>query len=103
MEPIRSQYEDDPDMMEIVLEFAAELPERANEIERVLAAGDFDQLKTLAHQLKGAGGGYGFPKITEVAGELEHSLKEGTRGEPIKAHCAALTAVLRAVVAGKGD
>jgi len=103
MEPIRSVYENDPDMLEIVREFAAELPARANELEGTLSAGDMKTLKTLAHQLKGAGGGYGFDAITQTAASLEHALKEGTTEAVIKERCALLCETLRAVVIGEGS
>src|SRR6516164_4111740 len=67
MASIRSTYESDPDMLEIVREFASELPARIAKLEAHLAAGELRELQTLAHQLKGAGGGYGFPQIIERA------------------------------------
>ena len=103
MDPIRSIYENDPDMLEIVREFAAELPARANELEGTLSSGDLKALKTLAHQLKGAGGGYGFDPITETAAGLEHALKEGASEAVIKERCALLCETLRAVVIGEGS
>lgn len=98
MEPIRSVYEDDPDMLDIVREFAAELPDRAAELRELLASGDMDQLQTVSHQLKGAGGGYGFAEITEKAASLEQSVKEGADLALIKERCAALCETLQAVV-----
>ncbi len=98
MDPVRSIYEDDPDMMEIVREFAAELPDRAAALESALQAGDHDQLRTLAHQLKGAGGGYGYPQITEVCGALEQALRDGCEVAVLKERTAAACALLRAVV-----
>jgi len=100
MEPIRSIYEDDPDMVEIVQEFAAELPERAAEIEKTVAAGDLERLRTLSHQLKGAGGGYGFDRITEVSAELEDAVKAEAGEEVIREKAVQLCEVLRAVVVG---
>ena len=69
MDPIRSSYESDPDMLEIVCDFARELPVRAARLEALLEARSYSDLQTLAHQLKGAGGGYGFAQITAVADE----------------------------------
>ena len=60
MDPIRSIYEDDPDMLEIVCEFARELPARVRSSRRCSQPRACAELQTLAHQLKGAGGGYGF-------------------------------------------
>jgi HPt (histidine-containing phosphotransfer) domain-containing protein len=97
MDPIRSTYEADPDMLEIVREFAHELPERIARVESLLAARAFSELQTLAHQLKGAGGGYGFPIITEVAASLERALKTGEAEPVVKDRAAELCATLRAV------
>ena len=98
MGPIRSTYEDDPDMLEIVREFAGELPARVAKLESHLAAGEMRELQTLAHQLKGAGGGYGFPLITELAASLESALKQGADEAVVKDRTAALCSTLRAVV-----
>jgi HPt (histidine-containing phosphotransfer) domain-containing protein len=98
MDPIRSTYEADPDMLEIICEFASELPARAETLEALLAARAFAELQTLAHQLKGAGGGYGFNQITDFAARLELALKSGAPEPVIKDRAAELCAILRAVV-----
>ncbi len=97
MEAIRSMYEDDPDMLEIVQEFAAELPRRVEDLQSCLASGELDQLQTLAHQLKGAGGGYGFGAITDAAGLLEQALKERGDAALLKERTQGLCDVLLAV------
>lgn len=98
MGSIRSAYESDPDMLEIVREFASELPARVAKLEAHLAAGEMRELQTLAHQLKGAGGGYGFPQITELAASLEAALKQGAGAPVVKDRAVALCACLRDVV-----
>ena len=103
MEPIRSTYEDDPDMLELVREFVSELPERIGKIEERMAAADWTELQTVAHQLKGAGGGYGLQPITDRAGELEQALKEGQNDAAVKDLVSALCEVLRAVHVGEAD
>jgi HPt (histidine-containing phosphotransfer) domain-containing protein len=98
MDPIRSTYEADPDMLEIVCDFARELPARTALLETLLHSRAFAELQTLAHQLKGAGGGYGFARITEDAARLEQALKSGAAEPEIKDRAADLCATLRAVV-----
>jgi HPt (histidine-containing phosphotransfer) domain-containing protein len=39
---------------------------------------DQEALTRLAHQLKGAAGGYGFAPISAAAGQLEHALRDGS-------------------------
>ena len=73
-EPLYSQMAGDEDMMELVRYFVDELKVRVTALTAALDAGDAAALRTLAHQLKGAAGGYGFPSISEVAGVLESEL-----------------------------
>ena len=97
MDAIRSTYEHDPDMLEIVREFVAIAVCRAEELEQHLRAGDLASLRTLAHQLKGSGGGYGFDLITEQAADLETSLQSGTDAAAVKDKCGVLCETLRAI------
>jgi CheY-like chemotaxis protein len=61
----------DPAFAALVQTFVGGLQDRANAIERSMAAGDLDRVARLAHQLKGTAGGYGFQTLTEAAAELE--------------------------------
>jgi HPt (histidine-containing phosphotransfer) domain-containing protein len=94
---IRSLYADDPDMAEIIEEFAADAPERAARLERLLASEETKELRTLAHQLKGAGGGYGFPQVTEAAAKLERAVLDGADPSELKTHCECLCELLRSL------
>jgi CheY-like chemotaxis protein len=71
---IVSTFQDDPEMAELVEMFVGSLPERVTALENTHAAGDLADLARTAHQLKGAGGGYGFLQITEAAERLETAL-----------------------------
>ncbi|MFH1420039.1 MAG: Hpt domain-containing protein [Planctomycetota bacterium] len=70
-----SELATDPDMAELIEMFVDELPDRVGAIEQTLTEQDFDTLKSLAHQLKGAAGGYGFPTITDAAKAIEATAK----------------------------
>lgn len=74
--PIRSEFADDGDMAELVQQFVSELPARASDIAEAIRDARFEQVRRAAHQLKGAGAGYGFPQISEVAGRIERQLIE---------------------------
>jgi len=73
--PIRSTFASDPDMRELVEFFVQEMPGRITSLRKAFDAAELSDLTRLAHQLKGASGGYGFPSIGAKAGELESALK----------------------------
>ncbi len=73
-EPIRSAFSDDPEMAEIVVRFVAHLPAQVGALEA--AAADGAALRTLAHQMSGAAGSFGFPQISAAAARLEAALEE---------------------------
>lgn len=73
-QPIISQFAHDPDMREIVEAFVQEMPERVESINAFWRDQQLDELRRAAHQLKGAGGGYGFPTVSQAADRLEQSL-----------------------------
>ena len=56
---------------EIVTQFVNGLNERVARMEEAIRVADFDALRVAAHQLKGSGGGYGYPILTERAAQLE--------------------------------
>ncbi|GIW74263.1 MAG: hypothetical protein KatS3mg103_0785 [Phycisphaerales bacterium] len=74
-EPIFSVFEHDPDMAEIVAMFVEEMPQRMADLHAAVEAGDVQAATRLAHQLKGAAGGYGFDVLGEVAAATEQTLK----------------------------
>ena len=60
-----------PRMAKLVEKFLAKLDDRMSAIRAAADAQDAQQLKVLAHQLKGAAGGYGFPAISDAARSIE--------------------------------
>jgi PAS domain S-box-containing protein len=75
-DPIRSTYAQMPMMKKIIDEFVADLPARAREIREQLSTQQLDQLRRTTHQLRGAGGGYGFAELTELATRVEQAVKD---------------------------
>jgi PAS domain S-box-containing protein len=96
-----SDFRHDSDMMEIVGEFVSKLPERLAEMRQAAENGLWDRLQRMAHQMKGAGGGYGYSALTEVARELETHAK-GRDREAAVLDLAALTGLCRSIQAGVG-
>lgn len=89
----RSDFADDPDMTEIVALFVSEIPQRMQAMHAALAEGDIERLRTLAHQLKGAAGGYGFPKLGDAAALIDRGIKEGCDANVLRSRLGMLAAV----------
>lgn len=75
--PVRSELADDPDFHELLEEFGAALPQRREALLEAHRGGAYDVLRSRAHQLKGAGGGFGFPRLSELAADLELACAAG--------------------------
>lgn len=69
--PLQSTLSSDPDMAELVQFFVDEMNDRIDAIQSAAQGNDLGQLRVVAHQLKGAGSGYGFEPITNSAASLE--------------------------------
>lgn len=72
---LRSNMANDPEIGELVSQFVDELPQKVEDLLSALRAGDAIRVRTLAHQLKGAAGGYGFPTIGRAAQRVEECLR----------------------------
>jgi hypothetical protein len=68
--PIRSQFADDADFREILEPFVHAIPQRCRLLAELHRSGSLEELGRQAHQLKGAGGGYGFSEISAAGAEL---------------------------------
>jgi len=76
-EAIESELlKEDPCFAEIVIPFVEGLSDRLRKMQEQLRSGDFEGLRTLAHQLKGSGGGHGFPILSEKAAHLEQAARQ---------------------------
>ncbi len=73
---IRSELvRDDAALADIVMKFVAGLSDRISRMQDAIRAADYEALRTAAHQLKGSGGGFGYPILTECAAQLEKHAK----------------------------
>lgn len=72
---VYSEFAADPEYRELLEMFDEALPERRRSLTDAFRVGNFQELLTLAHQLKGAGGGFGFPGLTDFAAVLEEACK----------------------------
>lgn len=78
---VRSTLRDEPGMGELVDYFVGTMPEKIAGLLTTLERGSVDDLRRLAHQIKGASGGYGFDVLGDAAGRVEAA---AARGEPVE-------------------
>ena len=96
--PIYSKHKDDTEMRPLITEFTRGLTEYIEELRDANAQGDYELLEYISHKLKGSGDGYGFPMISEHAGELLNALnREMADIEDIRQQANELIAVLNRV------
>ena len=69
--------DEDEEMAELRADFAQRLPVIAGELDTAMDAGDEVQVRHIAHQLKGAAGGYGYPALSAVAHRVEEAARHG--------------------------
>lgn len=98
--PIYSPLGADPDFSDLVDMYVDEMPERATRLQELFAAAAWDDLRRLAHQIKGAAGSYGFGQITPAAGRLEMSIMQAHSPAVIEAELEALLSLCHAIRAG---
>ena len=76
-EPILSSLlNEEPDLVELVQLFTKKLPEYVNKIKTAITDSDWPTATLVSHQLKGNGGGYGFPMVSEIASKIESHIEK---------------------------
>jgi DNA-binding response OmpR family regulator len=94
---LRSEFADEREMKEVLADFVEGLPAHVRAIEEQLAAGDARALRREVHQLKGAGGGYGFPAVTDAAARAEKQLSAGVTLDAVARQVQELLELLRSI------
>lgn len=68
---------EDPEFKAMADEFRNDLTRRIDSMREAIRDSDWTLLESLAHQLKGAAGGFGFTELSEASGSLETTLRSG--------------------------
>jgi signal transduction histidine kinase/HPt (histidine-containing phosphotransfer) domain-containing protein/ActR/RegA family two-component response regulator len=84
-------------MQHAVAAFVSRLPQRVNSLVTLSASQEMDELRRLVHQLKGAGAGYGFPKITDAAKKAETLIKATAQCQEVQTAVDELIELIRSV------
>jgi PAS domain S-box-containing protein len=106
---ISSQFAGDPQLTDILPGFVERLPTQLESLCKALEEERLEDAERLAHRLKGAGGSYGYPTLSEVAKSLELAAKARDLGGAaaalagIKEVCTAIQAGWAGDTAGVGQ
>lgn len=85
---VSNLLQEDPELAGLIEQFIDALPGLVDDFAATIARQDWIKLRKLAHDMKGIGGGYGYPLLSELAermgmrvhneqvGELESDLRE---------------------------
>src|SRR5262245_20796355 len=92
--PCYSALSGDPEMTELLAQFVSELPLRLAEIRQAAQGHNLPEVRRLAHQLRGAGGSYGFPLLTTAAARVEDIAREQTSIKELRGALDQLTAIV---------
>ncbi len=76
IEKERSNHLNDPEFQIILQQFIKELPDTIAKMVQFHQQKNWLELKSLAHQLKGVAGGYGYPEVGVIAGRIQSCLEE---------------------------
>jgi histidine phosphotransfer protein HptB len=75
---IYSEFADDEEFQELIELFVNAIPHKREQLSLFHNSNDIEHLQRIAHQLKGAAGGYGFPGLTDVSASLESACKNNS-------------------------
>ncbi|WP_337288539.1 Hpt domain-containing protein [Candidatus Methylomirabilis sp.] len=86
----------DEELADLIPEFLENRRRDVEQITRMVQEGKYEDLTRLGHTMKGTGGGYGFPEISEIGREIEEASARGDR-MTITTLCERLAAYLATV------
>ena len=100
-DPLVSEFAGDDEMADLLRQFADGLAETCRQLGRSLGEGDAATVRRIGHQLKGTGGGYGYPALSEAGERLEEAVvAAGAITDAVRAAAADVMVLCRRARAG---
>jgi CheY-like chemotaxis protein/HPt (histidine-containing phosphotransfer) domain-containing protein len=100
-QPLLSYLADDPEMGPLIEKFLSKLAPKIQNMSEFLLNNRLDELATLAHQLKGAGGSYGFPTISDAARDVEKQSRSRDDMDQLRESVEELSRLCRQAMGGQ--
>ncbi len=101
--PISSQFDQDEDLADLIPMFIDELETRVQQLRDAFEAEDSHTLREVAHKVRGAAGGYGFPDLTDFAGQVEDAIRSGASTAEVHEELGELLGLCQAAIQGRSD
>ncbi len=98
--PLSSTFAGDEGYLPLLREYVGELPKRFNGIRSAIRDRNLIRVAAEAHKLRGTGGMYGYPELSEAAGYLEDASRERQTLSLIEELVDALELVIKRIKAG---
>ncbi len=80
---VSALIEEEPELIDLVFRFVNNLPTTLEKITQASKNKNWDELKNIIHQLKGVGGGYGYPMLTVISAKIQFQLESNCYEEAI--------------------
>lgn len=80
----------------LLVEYVSRCMSALPDLQTALDQSDHGQMRVFGHRLRGTGGAYGFPALTEIGSLIEQASSSGDTAE-LRRHVAALEAYLSRV------
>jgi histidine phosphotransfer protein HptB len=83
-EPVQVQgHKDDDDfsLADLIPQYFALCRRDLLNLRAAIESKEFDQVRVLGHNLKGSGGAYGFPELSEIGAQIESAAKTQDTGK----------------------
>jgi len=101
--PIYSKLlDDEPDMKDMVITYIKRLPDTLQRANNAMAQQKWAELKRVIHDIKGTGGAFGFPMLTDLATKIEFQIAKNDIPETV-ASVAALNVLCQNIYQGAPD
>ena len=94
-----SNFANDPSFAPILAAYLSRMPDVSEQLRAGIAAKDANRIRVIAHKIRGTAANYGFPRITELAGQCDEAVRSGTPWPEILTAAEALDQLVQATIA----
>lgn len=92
----------EPDLIDLIDKFITRMPVMRDAINKAHTEQNEDELSNLIHQIKGVGGGYGYPLLTELCSNIEFQI-EGQNAENVNELIKEFNVVVDRIIEGSDE